>query len=136
MKTHHLTLALLAAALAAPVLRAETRLHIGVHLGLPVPLPPPPAVVYAPPPVVMHAPAPVVCAPPAVVYAPHRGYWKEVVVKTWVPERWLHTRDRWGRTVRVCEPGYYTYRTERVWVDPHPPAPGRNLPTYGFHGRR
>jgi hypothetical protein len=67
-------------------------------------------VVVAPPPAYYSAPAP-------VVYAPARGYWKEVTVKSWVPERWVMSRDRWGRSVRVCEPGHYTYRTDRVWVD-------------------
>ena len=54
-----------------------------------------------------------------MVYAPvaPRGYWEEVVVKTWVPERVVFSRDRWGRSVRVCEPGYFAYRTDRVWVD-------------------
>ena len=70
-----------------------------------------PAVVYAPPPAVVYAP------PPAVVVAPPRGYWKEVQVRTWVPERWVVRTNRWGRAERYCEPGYYTYRTDRVWVD-------------------
>jgi hypothetical protein len=24
--------------------------------------------------------------------------------------------NRWGRAERVCEPGYYAYHTDRVWV--------------------
>lgn len=93
------------AALAATAARADTRVSIGVNLGGPYHRPAPPTVVYVP-------------APPAVVYAPAptRGYWKDVSVKTWVPERWITTCDRWGRHVRVCEPGYFAYRTERVWV--------------------
>lgn len=103
---NRITLALLAttAALATASARADTRISFGINLGLPV---------------YRSVPAEVVCAPaPTVVYAPvaPRGYWEEVVVKTWVPERWVSTRDRWGRSVRVCEPGYYTYRTDRVWV--------------------
>ncbi len=100
-----------AAALAATSARADTRVSIGVNLGGPAYRPAPPAVVYAPAPVAVH--------PPAVVYAPapSRGYWKEISVKTWVPERWVSSRDRWGRPVRVCEPGHFTYHTDRVWVD-------------------
>jgi hypothetical protein len=44
-----------------------------------------------------------------------RGYWKEVVVKTWVPARWVVTHRR-GREVRTLANGYFTYRTDRVWV--------------------
>ena len=110
-----------AAALGATVARADTQVRIGVNIGRPVyshPAPvvvhaPPPAVVYAPPPAVVYAPA------PAVVVAP-RGYWKEVDVKTWIPERWVVRTNRWGRPERYCEPGYYSYRTDRVWVDHHP----------------
>jgi hypothetical protein len=102
-----------AAALAANSARADTRVSIGVNVGTPVYRTPAPAIVYAPAPAVVYAPA------PAVVVAPPRGYWKEVVVKTWVPERWVTSRDRWGRHVRVCEPGYFTYRTDRMWVDAH-----------------
>src|SRR4051812_25114798 len=104
----HLTFALLATAAALTVnsARADTRVSVGVNLGGPAYRPAPPAVVYAPAP------------PPAVVYAPApRGYWKDVTVKNWVPERWVSSRDRWGRPVRVCEPGYFTYTTSRVWVD-------------------
>jgi hypothetical protein len=103
-----ITFALLAsvAALAASTAHADTRVSIGVNLGGPAYRPAPPAVVYAPPPTVVYAPAPVA-----------RGYWKDVTVKTWVPERVVWSRDRWGRSVRVCEPGYFTYRTDRVWVD-------------------
>lgn len=109
----HYTIALLtaAAALAANSLRAETRFSFGVHLGVPAHRPVAPIVVHAPAP--MFVPAP----PPPVIYAPTHGYWNEVVVKTWVPERWVFTRDRWGRSVRVCEPGYFTHRTDRVWVE-------------------
>lgn len=132
-----LTLALLAtaaAALAATSARADTRVSIGVNVGGPVYRPAPPAVVYAPAPApqVVYAPAPIVdCPPPAVVVAPpSRGYWKEIQVKTWVPERWVVRTNRWGRTERVCEPGYYTYRTDRVWVDARPDH-GRGY-AYGY----
>lgn len=104
-----ITLALLAtaAALAASSAHAETRVSIGVNVGgRPDYRPAPPAVVYVP-------------APPAVVYAPapSRGYYQDVTVKTWVPERWVSKHDRRGHHVRVCEPGYFTYHTDRVWVD-------------------
>jgi len=118
---NRITLALLfgAAALAASSARADTRVRIGVNVGSPDYYPPAPVVVAARPPTVVYAPAPSVAyaPPPTVVVAPPPGYWKEVQVKTWVPERWLVRSNRWGRTERYCEPGYFTYRTERVWVD-------------------
>jgi hypothetical protein len=46
---------------------------------------------------------------------PH-GYWKEVVVKTWIPGRWVTRCDRRGHEVRIFESGHFGYRTERVWV--------------------
>ena len=108
-----LALLAVAATLAAPPLSADTRVSFGINLGRPH-VAPPPAIVVAPPPVVVVAPA------------PGHGYWREVPVKTWVPERWVYSRDRWGRTIRVFEPGYFTYRTDRVWVNYGPecrPAP-------------
>ncbi len=110
MKRIALALLASAAALAATTARADTRVSIGVNLGAPV---------YTPAPSVVYAPAPVMRAPaPAVVYAPPaRGYWKDVTVKTWVPERWVMSRDRWGRPIRVCEPGHFAFTTNRVWVD-------------------
>ncbi len=45
-----------------------------------------------------------------------RGYWKEVVVETWVPARWDIRQDRWGREVRTYRPGYMSRRVNRVWV--------------------
>jgi hypothetical protein len=65
---------------------------------------------------------------PAPHYRPARGHWENVTVKSWVPARWIVTRDRWGRPHRVLQNGYYTYRTERVWVEG-----GR--PLYGYSGR-
>ena len=115
MKRIALALVVSAAALAATSAHAETRVRIGVNIGSPGYYPPAPVVVaapaYAPPPTVVYAP------PPAVVVAPPRGYWKDVQVRTWVPERWVVRTNRWGRAERYCEPGYYTYRTDRVWVD-------------------
>jgi hypothetical protein len=98
-----ITFALLAtaAALAAgSAARADTRVSIGVNVG-PVYRPAPPVVAYVP--------------APTVVVAP-RGYWKEVQVRTWVPERWIVRHNRWGRAERICEPGHYVYHTDRVWV--------------------
>lgn len=102
-----IAIALLAtvAGLAVSSARADTHVSFGINVGAPVYRPAPPVVVYTPAP-----------PPPVVVVAP-RGYWKEVRVKTWVPERWLVRYDRRGRPERYCEPGYYTYRTDRVWVD-------------------
>lgn len=51
------------------------------------------------------------CAPAAP-----RGFWKEVAVKVWVPEERVRTRDHHGRVIYGVRPGYFTYRTERVWV--------------------
>src|SRR5688572_15455414 len=122
---NRLTLAVVvsAAALAAAgSARADTRVRIGVNIGAPAYHHPAPVIVSAPAPAVVYAPAPTVvyARPPAVVVAPPRGYWKEVQVKTWVPERWVVRTSRWGRTERYCEPGYYTYRTDRVWVETSP----------------
>lgn len=65
-------------------------------------------------------PAPVVVAPVGHRhYAPSRGYWDTVTVKTWIPGRWVVTHNRWGRPHRFFERGHYVYRTERVWVDAH-----------------
>jgi hypothetical protein len=127
MNLNRTSLALIAtAALAASALRAETRVSFGIHVGGPAYVPAPPAVVYAPPPVVVYAP------PPTVVYAPASGYWKEIVVNTWVPERWVHSRDRWGRSVRLLEPGHYALRTDRVWVDARDACrPAPRFPTRG-----
>ena len=60
------------------------------------------------------APVPVyrdACPPPAP-----RGYWTEVPVKVWVPAEWIVSRGHHGRDVRTLRPGYFTYRTDRVWV--------------------
>jgi hypothetical protein len=127
------TIALLAtaAALAVPAAKASTNVSIGVRIGTPVYAPPAPVVVAAPAPVVVAAPAPAYCppAPAPVVVAPVRGYWKDVSVQTWVPERYVMSRDRWGRPVRVCEPGHYAYTTQRVWVD------GRHDDRYAYENR-
>lgn len=123
-----ITLALLAAAaFAVAHARADTRVSIGVNIGVPS--------YRAAPPIVAYAPPPAVCPPAPVVVAPARGYWKEVVVKTWVPERWVVRHDRWGRPVRYSEPGYYTYRTDRVWVDAPAYGPAGRGHAYGYSGR-
>ncbi len=113
-----------AAALAANSARADTRVSIGVNVGGPS---------YRPAPPVVYAPAPTVVYAPPVVVAPSRGYWKDVQVKTWVPERWVVRHNRWGRPERVCEPGYYAYSTNRVWVDGRSDH-GRGNYSYGYSG--
>jgi len=45
----------------------------------------------------------------------HRGYWKTVEVRAWVPGCW-ETRYDCGRRVRIYIPGHYEYRNDRVWV--------------------
>jgi hypothetical protein len=119
-----MTLALLVAAgsLTVTAARADTRISFGLSLGVPTYVPSAPVVACPPPPALASPP------PLTVVYAPAapRGHWEDVTVKTWVPERWTYGRDRWGRSVRVLEPGYYSYRTDRVWVEtplrPHHPG--------------
>jgi hypothetical protein len=121
MKRFAIALVVSAAALAVSSARADSRVRIGVNIGSPVyhhPAPvvvraPAPTVVYARPPAVMYAPAPVIVA------SPH-GYWQEVHVKTWVPERWIVRTNRWGHAERYCEPGHFAYHTDRVWVDARP----------------
>jgi hypothetical protein len=110
------------AALASPA-AAHSDIRISVGFGVRPPAP----VVYVP------APAPVYTAPRCEVpayatpvysspgygarHARPSGYWKEVVVRSWVPERCYTSYDRWSRPVRVVEPGHYAFRTERVWVN-------------------
>lgn len=61
----------------------------------------------------------------AVSYgAPRHGYWRVVTIKTWVPARWVVFHD-YGHKVRRYEPGYFRYRTERVWVDSFDRRDGR-----------
>ncbi|MGH7956662.1 MAG: hypothetical protein ACREH8_06595 [Opitutaceae bacterium] len=125
-----------AATVAVSSARADTRVHVGVSFGSPayhhrapvVVRAPAPTVVYAVPPTVMYAP------PRAVVVAAPRGYWKEIQVKTWVPERWFVRTNRWGRAERFCEPGYFTYRTDRVWVDRR--SDHRHGYAYGYNHHR
>lgn len=136
---NRLTLAVVvsAAALAAAgSARADTRVRIGVNIGAPVYHHSAPVVVAAPAPALVYAPAPTVvyARPPVVVVTPPRGYWKEIQVKTWVPERWVVRTSRWGRTERYCEPGYFTYRTDRVWVDSTPHH--RHGHSYGYNHDR
>ncbi|MEO6246276.1 MAG: hypothetical protein ABIQ12_12655 [Opitutaceae bacterium] len=111
MKTLALALLVSAAALATSAARADTRFSFGVNIALPSYRTAPPVVAYAPPPTIVYAPV-----------AP-RGYWKDVTVKTWVPERVVFVRNRWGRTERVCEPGYFTYQADRVWIEADTYAP-------------
>lgn len=66
--------------------------------------------------------APAYCAPVApVVVVEHRreeprGYWKEVVVRNWVPAHWVVNYMGFGREYRSLQPGYFACNTERVWV--------------------
>ncbi|MBI5771471.1 MAG: hypothetical protein HZA93_27095 [Verrucomicrobia bacterium] len=125
MKTTKLalaTLALAGLAALANTAAASPDFHVSLRFGAPAPVaycpPVAPVVRYAPPVDVgyRHAPAPVFG-----YERPDRpaGYWKEVVVKVWVPARFIDTRGRHGRIVRTIEPGYFTYRTDRVWVSTH-----------------
>lgn len=102
---------------------AGTDIHLNIGIGA---RPAPVVVVPARPPVVVVPAAPTYgygydarpmpiyrddCPPPAP-----RGCWKEVAVKVWVPAEWIVTRGHHGREVRTLRPGYFTYRTDRVWV--------------------
>lgn len=121
-----LALALFATAGLAAVspVRADPHVRIGVGIGGPVFRSPPPPVVVVP-----AAPS---CPPPAVVVTSPYGYWKEVPMRTWVPERWVVRPSRWGRPERVCIPGYYAHTTQRVWVETRSPS----HPGHGHgHGR-
>lgn len=44
------------------------------------------------------------------------GYWKEIRVQAWVPGCWVVEHRPYGRSSRHYVAGYYTYRTDRVWV--------------------
>ena len=119
MKTTKLALVTLAVAgLAAFANTASARPDIHVSIGFGVPAP---AVRYVPVAPVTYYPAPA----PVIVTSHYRpdfrpaGYWKEVLVKTWVPARFVDTFDRRGRLVRMIEPGHFAYRTDRVWVNDH-----------------
>jgi len=115
-----------AAAFAASSAHADSRVRIGVSVGSPSYYTPAPVAVYAPAPTVVYAP------PPTAVVAPARGYWTDVQVRTWVPERWMVRTNRWGRAERFCEPGHYVYHTERIWVDGRPD----HRPGYAYNDRR
>lgn len=96
-------------------------LHLNIGIGRPGP------VYVAPRPPVVVVPGPAYCPPPAP-----SGYWTDVSVRVWVPAEWVVTRDHRGHPVRSLRAGYYTYRTDRVWVA------GTGRPGYGHgygHGR-
>ncbi len=111
------------AAFAAPA-SANPSIHVSFGFNRPAPAP------------YYRDASPTYCAPTAPVvvgdhydnyndnnrYDHHRpdyrpaGYWKEIVVKSWVPARGVRSHARHGRHVRVLEPGYFAFRTDRVWV--------------------
>jgi hypothetical protein len=82
---------------------------------------PPPPVVQCPPPACEPAPSVVIVERPRH-YAPPAptGYWKTVQARVYTPERQIITTDRFGHRTRVCQPGFYSYETRRVWVDTTP----------------
>jgi hypothetical protein len=110
MKTKTITLALVAAfaGFAATAKADHTRVNVGIGFD------------YGPPAAApVYVPAPVVVPRAEFRYNDRhdRGHWETVTTKVWVPARWVSSRDRWGRPVRVLENGFYTFRTDRVWVD-------------------
>jgi hypothetical protein len=133
MKTTIIATFALAAGLAGLASTANADTRISFNLG----------VVARPAPVIVseNCPpaAPVVTAPVgygyngySYNYTPARGHWETVTTKVWVPERWVASRDRWGRPIRVLERGHFAFRTERVWVDHGHGDYGR--PGYGYRG--
>lgn len=109
MKTTSLAVLSLLAGLFASGARAESRVYanIDIHSGAGAVSPVIPSPYYA------HGYARV----PAPRYDAPRGYWREVTVRNWVPDRWVVTPTRRGHPVRVFEPGHYIYSTDRVWVE-------------------
>jgi hypothetical protein len=126
MKTKIITLALAAA--AAGLVSTAKADHLNISFGVTsAPVYTAPAPVYVPAPVAV-APAYGYTNGYTNYYEPTRGHWETVTNKVWVPERWVSSRDRWGRPVRVLERGYFTYRNERVWVE------NRHGHGYGYRG--
>jgi hypothetical protein len=106
MKPITCALAVILAGLGTVTARADNRISLGVAVNVgPFGSPH-----YAPS-------VPAYCPAPAHPPVSARGYWDDITVKSWVPDRWVIGHDRWGRPVRVLERGYFTYRTERVWVE-------------------
>ena len=66
------------------------------------------------------------------------GYWKTVTVRHWVPGYWTHSRDRYGRRIRVFVEGRWEFRTDRVWVsyDRYDRRDRRHGHGYGYGHRR
>src|ERR1043165_8541867 len=98
MKTITLALATALAALGSTAARAD---HNSVSVGVGATFNSP-AVVTAPSPD-YRAPVTVVTPASNFHYTPSRGHWEDVTVKTWIPGRWVTSRDRWGRTHRFFE---------------------------------
>lgn len=57
---------------------------------------------------------PAVCPPPR--YEAPRGHWEDRQVRVWVPAHTEVSYDRCGVRIVHTRPGFYTYRTDRVWV--------------------
>lgn len=108
MKTTSFALLSLLAGLVAGTARAESRVYANIEIR---PTPVAIAPVVAP---VIPRYAPGHAAPR---YNAPRGYWQDVTVRNWVPDRWIVMPGRHGRSVRVFEPGHFVYSTDRVWVD-------------------
>ena len=108
MKATTLALAAALTGFAATAAHAESRLYVGIGVNAaPVYRTAEPA--YCPPAPVYAAPAPVYVAP--------RGHWEDVTTKSWIPARWIETRNYWGHRERVLEPAHFAFTTNRVWVE-------------------
>jgi hypothetical protein len=145
MKTKIITLALSAASLGLVSTAKADNTRINVSFGVNTR-----PVYTAPAPVYVPAPVTTVVTAPAYGYSnygssnhgysPARGgHWETVTNKVWVPERWVASRDRFGRPVRILERGFFTYRTERVWVENRHRGHGDERGSYSYndgHGYR
>jgi hypothetical protein len=109
MKTTTLALAAVLAAFGATAAHAENRFSVAIGVNNPAPYYQPAAPGY-------YGGAPGYYSP-APAYVEPNGHWENVTVRTWVPDRWVESRNYWGRPVRSIEPGHYILSTNRVWVE-------------------
>ena len=64
-----------------------------------------------------HPPRYVRPCPPVMRCPPPRGHYVTRVERYWVDGGWSESISRYGRVVRVWNPGYWAERTVRVWVN-------------------
>ncbi|MBL4574764.1 MAG: hypothetical protein JKY51_01520 [Opitutaceae bacterium] len=49
----------------------------------------------------------------------HKGHWKYITVRTWIPGHWDRSYDHCGNSRRNWVQGHYTQREKRIWVKAH-----------------